>query len=83
MAIEGFSGGIPRDVDEEWTKEKNGRTFTFGKTRKSATHFVYYCQRSVGYATGTEDLSTGFELDRDLTHKETESWPQFVAFMEM
>lgn len=80
MTIGGFSDGIPKKA-ETWPFVANGRVYTFGKVRKSAMHFVYYCQRSVEYMTGHEDLSTGFETDRDLTQKEVEQWPQFVTFI--
>jgi hypothetical protein len=81
MEIIGFRGGIPKEVKETWRKEQNGRKCTFGKDRKAPKHFIYYCQRSISDGTVTQDSSTGFETDRDLTHDEVEKWPQFVKFM--
>ena len=81
MEITGFSDGIPQDVDETWTKEKNGRTYTFGKHRESAKHFAYFIQRDTNSEGFTGGVSTGFETDRDMTREEVEQRQQFVDFM--
>jgi hypothetical protein len=79
MEITGFSGGIPKNV--KWTHEHNGRTFTIGKNRESAKHFVYYVRRDISDGRFIQASSTGFETDRDLTREELERRPQFVDFM--
>ncbi len=81
MEITGFSGGIPNDVNERWTKEQNGTSYTFGKIRKSAKHFIYYCQRDSDSGRFIQISSTGFETDRDLTHDEAGQRQQFIDFM--
>lgn len=81
MAI-GFGSAPEKKVDETWTKEHGGRTYTFTKTRKGPDHFIYNCSRHIEGKTVTEDTSTGIVLDRELTHAEVESWKQFTDFME-
>lgn len=81
MEITGFGGGIPKEVNERWTKEQNGKSYTFGKQRKSPNHFLYYCQRDIESERFIQVSSTGFETDRDLTHEEIEQRQQFVDFM--
>ena len=79
--IKGFSDGIPKRVKERWPHEHNGQTFTFGKNRESAKHFVYYCQRDIESGQFIQVSSTGFETDRDLTRGEVEQRQQFIDFM--
>ncbi|MGA8555552.1 MAG: hypothetical protein WB630_14150 [Candidatus Acidiferrales bacterium] len=79
MEINGF-GAAPMGVPARWTKEHKGRTYTFGKERKP-THFVYYCERTSGNIF-TQDTSTGYKTDRDLSREEIEKLPLFVEFME-
>ena len=79
--IKGFSSGIPKSVKERWPCQHNGQTFTFGKNRESAKHFVYYIQRDMSSGGFTRNVATGYETDRDLTHEEVEQWPWFIDFM--
>ena len=78
----GFGNGIPANINETWKKERDERTYTFIKLRKAERHFIYTCTRSIEAGTVTQDLSTGFETDRDLTRDEVELRQQFVDFME-
>jgi hypothetical protein len=80
--IRGFGDGIPKTVKEKWPYQHKGVTFTFGKNRESATHFVYYVQREASGAGFTGAVSTGFETDRDLTRAEVEQRRQFIEFMD-
>jgi hypothetical protein len=79
----GFSNGIPENIDETWKKGVEGRTYILAKIRKKTGHFLYYCQRSIEDGATKQDLSTGFETDRDLTRDEVERRQQFVDFMSM
>lgn len=81
MEIKGFGEGIPKSVKERWPYQHNGRIFTFGKNRESATHFVYYVQRDTSCEGFTGSVSTGFETDRDLTRAEVEQRQHFMDFM--
>jgi hypothetical protein len=76
-----FSDGIPKSVKEQWPYQHNGQTFTFGKNRESAKHFVYYCQRDPSCEGFTGSSSTGFETDRDLARAEVEKLKLFIDFM--
>jgi hypothetical protein len=68
-------------VKERWQYQHDGQTFTFGKNRESAKHFVYYVQRDTSSGGFTGSASTGFETDRDLSHEEVERRQQFIDFM--
>jgi hypothetical protein len=78
--VVGFSKE-PEKIDETWTKEYRGRTYTFTKTRKGSDNFIYSCSRSFQDEHFKGDSRTGVILDHELTREEVESSTRFVAFM--
>lgn len=82
MAI-GFSSA-PEKIDETWTKEYRGRTFTFSKARKGQEAFEYNCDLAFDDPTTsfTGNTRTGVVLSIDLTRAQVDSMKQFVDFME-
>lgn len=81
MAIEiGFTQG--KSVKpESWDITVGGVTFTFTKTREKSL-FLYNCTCNHNSAAATQDSSTGFRTDSDLSREEIMARPQFRDFVE-
>ena len=77
MAV-GFSNE-PEKIDESWTREHRGRIYTFTKTKKGKHHFIYNCSLHVEDKTVTQDSSTGYLSDHELSRDEIEKRPQFCG----
>jgi hypothetical protein len=79
MAV-GFSKE-PKEIDEVWTKEHRGRTYTFTVTKYGPHRFDYGCQCALDYEKARADNWVGFTSDHRLTRDEVERRPQFLEFM--
>jgi len=78
----GFIHGMPEPL-KKWTKQINGKVFTFVKERvgKSGIFFLYNCAQYSQGIRFTSASSTGFHSDRNLTPEEIERLPQFADFI--